>query len=203
MGKKPHVLNWLDWWGLYELWWGYNTLRVRILYFFGVAGKTADRQSGRSREDPFPLPHKGKKEKGPLDCKINLLIELLDYIIVTSSFGLWNVTKSDSLNVEVHRFELSCLWTRFAKEDTRLGTQHWAFLCTRWNADRKQLYGSEVGRRWSLFVWIQIYLQVRYHNCHVLTHQEGTLNLRFRDLVNLKATIRNFTAKRAKIRLGL
>ena len=74
-----------------------------ILYFFGVAGKTADRQNGirRSREDPFPLPHKGKKEKGPLDCKINLLIELLDYIIVTSRFGLLNVTKSDSLNVEI------------------------------------------------------------------------------------------------------
>lgn len=67
-----------------------------ILYFFGVAGKTADRQSGRSREDSFPLPHKGKKEKGPLDCKINLLIEVL-----TSRFGLLNVTKSDSLNVEI------------------------------------------------------------------------------------------------------
>ena len=79
----------------------YPASRVRILYFFGVAGKTADRQSGRSPEDPFPLPHKGKKEKGPLDCKINLLIELLDYIIVTSSFGLLNVTKSDSLNVEI------------------------------------------------------------------------------------------------------
>ena len=69
-----------------------------ILYFFGVAGKTADRQNGirRSREDPFPLPHKGKKEKGPLDYKINLLIEVL-----TSRFGLLNVTKSDSLNVEI------------------------------------------------------------------------------------------------------
>ena len=69
-----------------------------ILYFFGVAGKTADRQNGirRSREDPFPLPHKGKKEKGPLDCIINLLIEVL-----TSRFGLLNVTKSDSLNVEI------------------------------------------------------------------------------------------------------
>lgn len=67
-----------------------------ILYFFGVAGKTADRQSGRSPEDPFPLPHKGKKEKGPLYCKINLLIEVL-----TSRFGLLNVTKSDSLNVEI------------------------------------------------------------------------------------------------------
>ena len=32
---------------------------------------------------------------------MNLLIELLDYIIVTSSFGLLNVTKSDSLNVEI------------------------------------------------------------------------------------------------------
>ena len=69
-----------------------------ILYFFGVAGKTADRQNGirRSREDPFPLSHKGKKEKGPLYCKINLLIEVL-----TSRFGLLNVTKSDSLNVEI------------------------------------------------------------------------------------------------------
>ena len=72
-----------------------------ILYFLGVAGKTADRQSGRSREDSFPLPHKGKKEKGPLDCKINLLIELLDYFIATSNFGLLNVTKFDSLNVEI------------------------------------------------------------------------------------------------------
>ena len=44
---------------------------------------------------------KEKGEKGPLDCKINLLIELLDYFIATSNFGLLNVTKFDSLNVEI------------------------------------------------------------------------------------------------------
>ena len=62
---------------------------------------TADRQSGRSREGPFPLPHEGKREKGSLDCKISLLIELLDYFIATSNFGLLNVSKFDSLNVEI------------------------------------------------------------------------------------------------------
>ena len=94
------------------------------------------------------------------------------------------------LPCQVLWFELSCQWTCYAEEDTGLGTQHWASLCTRWNADRKQLYGSEVGRRWSLFVWLQIYLQVRY---------------RFRapnDPTNLKGTIWSLINKRDKFSSG-
>ena len=76
------------------------------------------------------------------------------------------------LQCQVHWFELSSQWTCYAEEDTRLGTQHWTSLCTRWNADRKQLYGPEVGRRWSLYLWIHIFLQVRYPNYYLTIKEE-------------------------------
>ena len=40
-------------------------------------------------------------------------------------------------------------------------------------------YGSEVGRWWSLYVWIQKYLQVSYQNCYLSYIIEGPLDAGF------------------------
>ena len=108
--------------------------------FFGGARKTADRQSGRSREGPFPLPHEGKREKGPLDCKISLLIELLDQFIATSNFGLLNVTKFDSLNVEITLKEQLSMPVTFKHQiEMKLNEKNASFEIT---GQQRVCYGS-------------------------------------------------------------